>query len=131
VNAGRWVTDVLKLRYIDDMNVLGQFTVLVGFAFNNFTDNVPYFLQPRSRLTIVCRGMVSAVEVAAYQPASRVDGDRRISRLLHRFRGANLRAVRRGHHVCLVPRRRAHAHTQDANTSAHCVQPHSRCVLVT
>ena len=65
------------------------------------------------------------------EPAARADRHQRVSRLHNRLHRTTLRAFRRGDHVRLVPGRRAHAHTQDAYTSAHRVQPHSRCAPVT
>ena len=71
-----------------------------------------------------------AVEMASYELAAGANGHWCLPRVPDRLRGANLRAVRRSHHVYFVPRRRAHAHTQDAHTSANRVQPHRRCVPV-
>ena len=69
--------------------------------------------------------------MAASEPAARTDGDWSLPRLLHRFHRASLLAVRGSDHVYIVPGRRAHAHTQDAHTSAHRLQSHSRCATVT
>jgi len=76
----------------------------------------------------VCVCVRAAVEMVSSEPAAGADRHQRVSRLLDRIRGATVRAFRGGDHVRLVPRRRADAHPQDADSAAHRLQPHRRYI---
>lgn len=66
--------------------------------------------------------LVAVPDVVQGEPAARADGARCHPRHHHRVRCARSQAERRGRHVHRVPRRRAHAHAQDAHPPAHRVQ---------